>query len=180
MIGPVLVIDDDPDVLLAARVALGKDVAQVETAQSPQDVGPGLAERRLEAILLDMNFVTGETSGREGLSHLARLHDADPTLAIVLMTTFGGVALAVDALKQGASDFVLKPWRNARLVEALTAATEKTRLARAEAGAFSLEDAECAVIRRALDHHRGNITRAASALGLTRPALYRKMAKHGL
>lgn len=180
MIGPVMVVDDDRDVLHAARVALARETARVDTAESPAGLEEDVAERGLEVLLLDMNFVTGAQSGREGLSHLARLRAADPALSIVLMTTFGGVSLAVEALKQGAADFVLKPWRNEKLVETLTIAAERTRLARRSAAEFNLEAAESAAIRRALDHHAGNISRAASALGLTRPALYRKIAKHGL
>jgi len=180
MMGPVMVIDDDRDVLTAARVALSRDAERVDTAESPVGLDADIAGRRLEALLLDMNFVTGAQSGREGLSHLARLRSADPALSIVLMTTYGGVSLAVEALKQGAADFVLKPWRNEKLLETLTQAADKTRAARRAAADFNLETAEQAAIRRALDHHGGNISRAAAALGLTRPALYRKIAKHGL
>ncbi len=96
------------------------------------------------------------------------------------MTTYGGVALAVESLKGGAVDFILKPWRNDKLLAAVRAAAERTRASRAASGAFDLEAAEREAIRRALEHHRGNVARAAAALGLTRPALYRRMAKHGL
>ncbi len=180
MIGPVLVVDDDPDVLHAARVSLAPSAERVETATSPDALRPLLTGQAFDAVLLDMNFARGETSGREGLSRLGELHALDPSLAVVLMTTFGGVSLAVEALKHGASDFVLKPWRNARLVETITLAAERTRAARAAASSFDLDAVERAEISRALDHHAGNISRAAAALGLTRPALYRKMAKHGL
>jgi two-component system, response regulator RegA len=99
---------------------------------------------------------------------------------VVLMTTFGGVSLAVEALKRGAADFVLKPWRNEKLVAAVRAAAELTRSKRLADESFDLEAAERTAIRRALAHHDGNVSRAAASLGLTRPALYRRMAKHGL
>lgn len=169
-----LVVDDDADVLKAAAMALG---AGVELSASPE----GLAARAgdWDAVLLDMNFAVGARSGREGLDALARLQGADPALSVVLMTTFGGVALAVEALKHGAVDFVLKPWRNEALAEAMSAAAKLTAERRAGA-ALNLDELERRAILRALAIHDGNVSRAAAALGLTRPALYRRMERHGL
>ena len=96
------------------------------------------------------------------------------------MTAFGGVSLAVEALKRGAIDFVLKPWRNEALLTAVGQAADVTRTRRRASASFDLEAVEKTAITRALAHHEGNISRAAEALGLTRPALYRRMAKHGL
>jgi two-component system response regulator RegA len=180
MTGPVLVVDDDRDVLHAARLALAGESERVETAPSAADLLGKLEDDVYEALLLDMNFALGEQSGREGLNLLADVRAKDPDLAVVLMTTYGGVALAVESLKGGAVDFILKPWRNDKLLAAVRAAAERTRASRAASGAFDLEAAEREAIRRALEHHRGNVARAAAALGLTRPALYRRMAKHGL
>lgn len=178
MLGPLLVVDDDADVLHAARLALAP--ARVEVSRGAEGLDALLAADAFEAVLLDMNFAIGDHSGRDGLTQLERIHRLDPTLSIVLMTAYGGVALAVEALKRGACDFVLKPWRNEKLTAAVTAAAELTRQRRAEAGRFDLEGVERDAIERALAHHGGNISRAAAALGLTRPALYRRMAKHGL
>jgi DNA-binding NtrC family response regulator len=133
-----------------------------------------------EVVLLDMNFALGDQSGRDGLDQLARIQMFDPALSVVLMTAYGGVSLAVEALKRGAADFVLKPWRNEKLIAALNAAAELTRSKRASDSAFDLEMVELSAIQRALAYFDGNISRAASALGLTRPALYRRMTKHGL
>jgi DNA-binding NtrC family response regulator len=180
MTGPILVVDDDRDVLYAARLALGHTAERVDTAQSATGLGDLASPGNYEAVLLDMNFAVGDQSGREGLSQLDRLRALDPSLAIVLMTTYGGVSLAVEALKRGASDFVLKPWRNDKLVEAVSAACARTLEARRAASTFDLEAAEKAEIQRALEHCGRNISRAAAALGMTRPALYRRMAKHGL
>jgi two-component system, response regulator RegA len=180
MPGPVLVIDDDRDVLHAARLALAAAVSGVETAQTPDGLERRLEDVGFEAVLLDMNFAIGDHSGREGLGLIGRIGAVDSSLSIVLMTTFGGVALAVEALKSGVADFVLKPWRNDRLAEAVTAACQKTRLARMAASSFDLDRAEKAEIQRALDYHGRNISRAAAALGMTRQALYRRMARHGL
>src|SRR5580698_9872662 len=103
----LLVIDDDADVLKAAAVLLSPG-ARVQTAQAPDAVFETVAAGGFDAVLLDMNFAPGERSGAVGLDWLARFTEADPSLAIVLMTTYGGVALAVEALKRGAMDFVLK------------------------------------------------------------------------
>jgi two-component system response regulator RegA len=175
----ILVLDDDPDVALAARYALAGLVPRVEAAASLDGLETSLGAGRFAAILLDMNFVAGESAGRAGLDGLARIHAADPTLAVVLMTAYGGVQLAVEALKRGAVDFVLKPWKNERLIEALSGAVAITHARRAARGA-TLDDLEREAIRRALADHAGNISKAAEQLGVTRPALYRKIDKHGL
>jgi len=173
----LLVIDDDADVLKAAAVLLATG-ARVETAQAPEPVFERLADGEFDAVLLDMNFAPGERGGAAGLDWLARFSEADPTLAIVLMTTYGGVSLAVEALKRGAMDFVLKPWRNEALAAAMTAAVAATRARRADD--LNLDDIERRTIEQALQRHKGNVSQAAAALGLTRPALYRRMARHGL
>jgi DNA-binding NtrC family response regulator len=176
----VLVCDDDADVLAAARFALAGHVARVETASSVAAAEAALAAGGFEAVLLDMNFAVGDHSGAEGLVGLRRLSERDPELSIVLMTAFGGVALAVEALKRGAADFLLKPWRNEKLVETVLAAAAATRCRRASRQDLDLDTLERQAIERALARHEGNISHAATALGLTRPALYRRMAKHGL
>lgn len=175
----ILVLDDDPDVALAARFALAELAERVDGATSLDGLEDLLRAQPYDAILLDMNFVAGDSSGRAGLDGLARTRVLDPSLAVVLMTAYGGVALAVEALKRGASDFVLKPWKNERLAEAMSAAMALTR-SRREAQNHTLDDLERGAIRAALARHGGNISKAAEALGVTRPALYRKIDKHGL
>ena len=175
----ILVLDDDPDVALAARFALSELAGRVDGATSLDGLEALLAARPYDAVLLDMNFAAGDSSGRQGLDGLARTRAADPAVAVVLMTAYGGVALAVEALKRGASDFVLKPWKNERLAEAITAAMALTRTRR-EAQKHTLDDLEREAIQDALSRHSGNISKAAEALGVTRPALYRKIEKHGL
>lgn len=174
----ILVVDDDPDVALAARFALAELAQRVDGATSLDDLEALLKACPYDAVLLDMNFAAGDSSGRAGLDGLARIRGLDPAIAVVLMTAYGGVALAVEALKRGASDFVLKPWKNERLAEALTAAMALTR-SRREAR-HTLDDLEREAIQEALARHGGNISKAAEALGVTRPALYRKIEKHGL
>lgn len=176
----LLIIDDDADVLKAAAMALGAVGGEVETAPSPEVLSDRLAARPYDAVLLDINFAPGDRDGQAGLGWLAKIQVVDPALSVVLMTTYGGVALAVEALKRGAVDFVLKPWRNDALVVAISAAVARTRERRASAAALNLDELERRAIEKALQLHEGNISRAAATLGLTRPALYRRMAHHGL
>jgi len=178
MPGAFLIVDDDPDVLKAAATALARDAGRVDLAASPD--GLGEQAHLYDAVLLDMNFAAGARDGAEGLDSLAQLQAADPALSVVLMTTFGGVALAVEALKRGAADFVLKPWRNEALVQSMRAAAELTVQRRASGAALNLDDLERRAIVRALSVYDGNVSHAAAALGLTRPALYRRMERHGL
>jgi DNA-binding NtrC family response regulator len=172
-----LVVDDDPDVLKAAVMALAAPGVSVDAKASPDGLETRAAA--VDAVLLDMNFALGARSGAEGFDSLARLQAADPGLSVVLMTTYGGVALAVEALKRGAVDFVLKPWRNEALVQAMAAAAALTGERRA-GSPLNLDALERRAIERALALHDGNVSRAAAALGLTRPALYRRMQRHGV
>jgi DNA-binding NtrC family response regulator len=174
---PLLIVDDDADVRHAAQLALEPHVEAAQAVSSPQDALALLAPGRFGCVLLDMNFVAGARSGQEGMDALARLRARDPPLAIVLITAFGGVSLAVAALKRGAHDFLLKPWRNRDLVAAIRSASEATRAAR---DGQTLDELEREAIERALARSGGNIARAAVGLGLSRPALYRRMARHGL
>ena len=173
----ILVIDDKPEVHQAVALALEPWVDRVESAASPEAVPALLAATRYDCALLDMNFAAGERSGREGMTALDMIKTADPALAVILMTAYGAVSLAVESLKRGAEDFLLKPWRNEALVAAVCEAAGRTKAARA---GTSLDALERSAIVGALGRHDGNIAQTAAALGLSRPALYRRMAKHGL
>jgi DNA-binding NtrC family response regulator len=177
-LGKALIVEDDKDVQRAARVALTGHFATFVLAETAARVEQWL-DSGTDLVLLDMNFATGQHSGRDGLNALARIRVLDPCVSVVLMTAYGTVALAVDALKQGAVDFVLKPWRNDDLVAVARAAGERTRAAR-EGRSLDLDSLERRTIEQALERHHGNISSAAQALGLSRPALYRRMSKHGL
>jgi DNA-binding NtrC family response regulator len=178
MFGKALIVEDDRDVQRAARVALAGHFTAIEltegAARIDQWIDPGT-----DLVLLDMNFALGQHSGRDGLNALARIRIIDPALSVVLMTAYGSISLAVEALKQGAADFVLKPWRNEELVATARGAAERTRAARAGLS-LDLDALERRTIEQALQKHHGNISSAAEALGLSRPALYRRMSKHGL
>ena len=103
----VLIVEDDADVQRAARIALGGSSKVIEVLNAPAGLEARLEAVTFDVVLLDMNFVAGERSGAAGLDVLARLQELDTCLAVVLMTAYGGVSLAVEALKRGATDFVL-------------------------------------------------------------------------
>jgi DNA-binding NtrC family response regulator len=111
-----LVIDDDEDILLAARLVMRQLFAEVATTTSPQDALEMMRTRVPDVILLDANFARGATDGSEGFAWLERMLALDPDAAIVLITAHGGVQVAVEAMKRGATDFVSKPWANERLL----------------------------------------------------------------
>ena len=111
-----VVIDDDADILLAARLLLRELFAEVVTTPSPAQAMEVIAQRSPDAILLDANFMRGATDGREGFLWLGRILEKDPEAVVVLITAHGGVQIAVEAMKQGATDFVSKPWNNERLL----------------------------------------------------------------
>lgn len=126
-----IVVDDDIDIGLAARLALRAQFDEVVALDSPDRLLPLVAERRPDVVLLDLNFVRGATDGREGFEWLARLVAADPDLAIVIITAHAGIAIAVEAMKSGATDFVSKPWSNERLATTARNAAALTRSRRA-------------------------------------------------
>jgi DNA-binding NtrC family response regulator len=175
----VLIVEDDADVQRAARFALAAHVEEVEFASSPDALVQKLSENIFDVVLLDMNFVLGDHSGRDGLNGLQHIHTLDPALSVVLMTAYGAVSLAVEALKQGAFDFILKPWKNEKLIASVRAAAERTCSTR-DGNDLDLDKIERAAIVRALERHAGNIAQTAATLGLSRPALYRRMEKYDL
>jgi DNA-binding NtrC family response regulator len=178
-IGSVLVLDDDVDVLRSAAMALSRDAVSVDLISHPDEFEAMVRKSDYNVLLLDMNFAPGDHSGRAGLDILRQALSLDPTLSVVLMTGFGRVTLAVDALKRGATDFILKPWRNEKLVDVVSAASRLTEDRRDHEN-LSLDAAEKQMIERALERCGGNISQASTALGLTRWALARRMTKHGL
>jgi DNA-binding NtrC family response regulator len=122
-----IVVDDDPDIALAARLALRDLFKDVATLSSPQELLPFLKRQSPDAILLDLNFERAATDGSEGLDYLARIMAADADAAVVIITAHGAVSIAVEAIKRGASDFVAKPWSNERLAATVRSAAALRR-----------------------------------------------------
>ena len=120
--GSLLVVDDDEGVLVAARLFLKQHFARVETATDPETLPAVLAAECFDVILLDMNFRQDMTSGEEGFTWLDRILEIDPDAVVILMTAYADLEMAVRAIKQGAVDFVGKPWRNEKLLATVSAA----------------------------------------------------------
>jgi two-component system, NtrC family, response regulator HydG len=126
---PILIVDDDAEVLLAAELVLKRQFATVVTACTPASIELLLTRHNFDVILLDMNFTAGATSGEEGIHWMKAAQRLAPDARIVLMTAYGGVNEAVHAIREGAADFVVKPWDNAKLIATVSAVA---RLARAD------------------------------------------------
>jgi DNA-binding NtrC family response regulator len=112
----VLIADDQSDVLEALRLLLKGEGLQLETASSPAGVLAAVEAREFDVALIDLNYTRDTTSGEEGLNLLSRIQGIDPTLPVVVMTAWGSVEVAVEAMRRGARDFIQKPWDNARLL----------------------------------------------------------------
>lgn len=115
-------IDDDEDVLLAAKMLLKKQNHHVIIEKNPNKIPFLLNNDTYDVILLDMNFSKDITSGKEGFYWLEKILEKDPQAVVILITAFGDVEMAVKALKQGATDFVLKPWQNEKLISTISTA----------------------------------------------------------
>ncbi|MBC7616718.1 MAG: sigma-54-dependent Fis family transcriptional regulator [Pedobacter sp.] len=120
----ILVIDDDDDILLSARLFLKQHFNQVLTCKSPREINVLLSKNEVDIILLDMNYQKGASDGREGIYWLEHILSIDKDYVVILMTAFGNVELAVQAIKKGATDFILKPWENEKLFATLSAASK--------------------------------------------------------
>ena len=112
----VLIADDQADVLEALRLLLKGEGFQIETAHSPASILAAVESRDFDVVLIDLNYTRDTTSGQEGLDLLARIQALDSTVPVVVMTAWGTVEVAVEAMRRGARDFVQKPWDNARLL----------------------------------------------------------------
>ncbi len=125
--GCILVVDDDNDILTASRLLLRRHFAQVVTCQDPQRIPELLKTHPVDAVLLDMNFGPGESTGEQGQNWLSEILTLDPKLSVVMITAHSNVDTAVEAMRRGATDFVAKPWQNEKVVATLSAAVKLHR-----------------------------------------------------
>lgn len=123
----ILIVDDDEDILFSARVWLKKFFVEVITINSPNKIITALQNHQIDVILLDMNFRRGFEDGKEGLYWLSEIKEIDKDVPVILMTAYGEVELAVEALKNGATDFILKPWNNEKLYASVNLAVDISR-----------------------------------------------------
>jgi DNA-binding NtrC family response regulator len=114
--GSILVIEDDQDVLFTARAVLRKRFGEVICENKPDRIPALLGEKDIDVVLLDMNFRAGETSGKEGLQWLKKILQIDPNVKVLMTTAYGDIQLAVESMKLGAVDFLVKPWEREKLL----------------------------------------------------------------
>ena len=188
----LLVVDDNRSVLAAVKLLAEMKFDRVVTTTSPSRIPALLREEQPACVLLDMNFASPVTNGNEGLYWLSEIRRLSPDIPVVLFTAYADVPLAVQGLKEGAIDFVSKPWDNARLLQTLlhavnTVPTSDSRLSltgKADPQSAphkpTLEDMERRMIAEAIADNGGNLSAAATQLGITRQTLYNKIKRHNL
>jgi len=121
----ILIVDDDPDVLTAVRLLLKTEVKQVVTEKNPENLRWLLSQQQFDLILLDMNFNSSINTGNEGFYWLKKIREFRSEAMVIMITAYGDIDLAVRSLKEGAADFVVKPWHNEKLVESLKEALKR-------------------------------------------------------
>ncbi|MDE6023170.1 MAG: response regulator [Muribaculaceae bacterium] len=166
--GTIIVVDDNPAILTAVKISLAKVFERIITLSSPESLLVTLHQEHADVILLDMNFSLGVNSGQDGLLWLSAIHKKHPDIPVVLVTAYADVKLAVRGLKNGAADFVTKPWDNDELIRVLKDAVDKTK------EVAPLHEVEKEHVKKVVDKCNGNMSKAAEMLGITRQTLYRK------
>ncbi len=137
----VLVVDDDTDVLTAVKMLLKTEVKEVTTEKNPENIRALFAEKKFDLMLLDMNFNSSINTGNEGIFWLKKVKEINKDMAVIMITAYGDIDLAVRSVKEGATDFIVKPWHNERLVSTITEILKKK-----SSGSASLKAATDSVI----------------------------------
>ena len=192
----ILVIDDNTAVLSTLKIVLKSVFKTVVAVSDPQLIPALISAGDVDAVLLDMNFGSDKLDGQDGLFWLDRIMSRsglDNPPAVVMITAFGDVGLAVTSLKKGALDFIQKPWDNNDLIRKLQEAIAKRDALYAEKqknpaaaetaeqeAPSSLDEMEKLTIQRVLESSGRNLTTAAENLGISRQTLYNKMKHHGI
>lgn len=165
----ILIVDDNPAILTALKICLAGVFTRIVTLSSTDRLVATMSEEQVDVVLLDINFSLGVNTGQDGLFWLRTLKKLHPDTPVVLMTAYADVQLAVTGLKNGAADFVTKPWDNDELVRTLRDAVEKSR------EVVTLDKLEQQHVHRVVEQCHGNMSKAAELLGITRQTLYRKL-----
>lgn len=185
----ILLLDDDPDVGIAAQLLLQRRVAPVVCLRRPAELFAALDRLQPAVLLLDLNFGPGRTDGAQGLRLLADVCGRPMPPVVVVLTAYAEIDLAVQAIKRGAFDFITKPWDNVRLIATCTEALQRAQAMRDGQPAPTprpseplkpLAEQERAAVVAAMAEAQGNLSAAARALGLSRAALYRRLERYGL
>ncbi len=162
----ILIVDDDDDILFSARISLKKYFNKIITTNNPKKIGNHLTETTVDVVLLDMNYRIGFEDGKEGLYWLKHIKEVSPETTVILMTAFGSVNLAVEAIKQGASDFVLKPWKTEKLYSVVNAGVELARSKRKTTQLETVQKQKNEDFHKQTEHIIGNSPAMQSAVKL--------------
>ncbi len=189
----VLIIDDNMAVRTTLKLVLTKEFDEVVAVGDPKLIPALLQGGNVDVVLLDMNFDNTKLDCSDGLFWLERIKHGDNPPAVVVITAFGDVEVAVEAMKLGAEDFVTKPWDNDRLIEKLRRAVEINRQRRRDGQAakrvkemeeeqrerehLTLDEVKIRHIRSVIERCGGNLSAASEQLGINRQTLYNLMKK---
>ena len=121
--GNILIVDDNKSILSTLEILLSPVFQTVTTLSNPNQISSELSQKDYNLVILDMNFQSGVNTGNEGIYWLGRIMESNPEVSVVMITAYGDIDIAVKALKAGASDFILKPWDNEKLLATLTYGT---------------------------------------------------------
>lgn len=169
--GKLLAVDDNPAILTALRLCLGGAFESVVALSDPAKILSVMERENISVVLLDMNFTLGMNTGHDGLLWLRTIRKKFPHIPVVLLTAYGDIGLAVKGMKEGAADFVTKPWDNNKLLGILREAVERSRKV------APLDEVTMDYVHKVVERCDGNISEAAKLLGITRQTLYAKMKK---
>ena len=120
----ILIIDDDPDILTAVRILLKAQVKEIVTEKNPENIPALLSQHAFDLILLDMNFISSINTGNEGIFWLNKIKKLKPEAAVIMITAYGDIDLAIRSVKEGAFDFMVKPWHNEKLLSTINEALQ--------------------------------------------------------
>ena len=157
----ILIIDDDEDILLSAKLLLKKYYTNIITRNTPKELNHLLSSESIDVIILDMNYRIGFNDGKEGMYWLKHILSIKPEMVIVLMTAYGEVELAVNSIKKGAYDFILKPWTNEKFLATIQAGL---KLSKTKHKVALLESAN-EILERNIDQKFGPVIGGSEAMG---------------
>jgi len=143
--GKILAVDDNEDILFALKLLLKQHVEEIKTLNNPSKIPEVLAKENIDVILLDMNFTKDAISGQEGFDWLEKILEIDPQAVVVFITAYGDAEKAVKAIKAGATDFVLKPWQNEKLLATISSSV-KLKRSRMEANNLRMRQKEISAV----------------------------------
>jgi len=189
----ILIIDDNPAVRTTLKLVLSGEFDEIATVGDPQLIPAILGAGNIDAVLLDMNFDSSRLDGSDGIFWLSRIKEQENAPAVVMITAFGDVPLAVEAMKLGAEDFVTKPWNNDDLIAKLHKAIEKNKtearrrrvlhnakeieLRDSLRKQMTLDELKLEHVQEVISQCGGNLSAASERLGINRQTIYNMLKK---